>query len=110
MTLNTLLAKLNAVLSMKRLCRETSPFREAWLLTLIRGPNSRQDTPPNARAISTSLPSGPRTLIGSLMEMLPSSQGKWRNRRLREARDLAVENESLLSEEDRTVVEEGIAL
>jgi len=44
------------------------------------------------------------------MEMLPSSQGKWRNRRLREARDLAVENESLLSEEDRTVVEEGIAL
>jgi len=76
------------------------------LLTLIRGPSSHQDTPPNARAIAKSL--GPRTLISSMMEMLPSSRQRRGDRRLREAREITAENESIISEEDRKVIGEKI--
>jgi len=56
MMLNPLSVNMNAILSMKELCCEASPCREALLLTRIRSLNSRQDLPLHAGATITTRP------------------------------------------------------
>jgi hypothetical protein len=54
--------------------------------------------------------SGSGTLLGSMTKMLPSSQARRGDLKLRTARELTAENESIIGEEDRRVIEERIAL
>jgi len=50
------------------------------------------------------------TLINSLLKQLPSVQEKRGDRKLELARDLAIEFGSLISDDDRRIIEERITL
>jgi hypothetical protein len=74
------------------------------LIVIMSRSHQDQDLLPSASAVITS------RLIDAMAKMLPSQQEKRGDRKLDKAREIVSEFESVISQQDRAVIEERITL